>query len=292
MHGDGNLYGSVHRVELFDQWPDKSELKDVVGIMNRSATEDTLSPVWPVISEVLRSTDAPSSAAAEVVGLLDAWVADDAPLLDADEDGFYDRAGALLMDRLWGPIADAVMEPVFGGIQPNTINFRGIGTASLVDKDLRTVLGHQVEGPFNLRYCGGGDLEECSESLWATIERVVSEITAERGDDPSMWLREGLRSSFAPNLIPNTFRSTNAQPSNNFSNSPPRNSHVNVSMLRGMRITVEFDDDTAQALAHLRRESGMVYRRQSTPWSGADCSPKRLRHRLFSRRADSAFEST
>ena len=28
-------------------------------------------------------------------------------------------------------------------------------------------------------------------------------------------------------------------------------------MLRGMRITVEFDDDTAQALAHLRRESGM-----------------------------------
>ena len=63
---------------------------------------------------------------------------DDAPLLDADEDGFYDRAGALLMDRLWGPIADAVMEPVFGGIQPNTINFRGIGTASLVDKDLRT----------------------------------------------------------------------------------------------------------------------------------------------------------
>ena len=131
MHGDGNLYGSIHRVELFDQWPDKSELKDVVGIMNRSATEDTLSPVWPVISEVLRSTDAPSSAAAEVVDLLDAWVADDAPLLDADEDGFYDRAGALLMDRLWAPIADAVMEPVFGGTQPNTINFRGIGSASL-----------------------------------------------------------------------------------------------------------------------------------------------------------------
>ena len=209
MHGDGNLYGSVHRVELFDQWPDKAELKDVVGIMNRSATEDTLSPVWPVISEVLRSTDAPSSAAAEVVDLLDAWVDDDAPLLDADEDGFYDRAGAFLFDRLWGPITDTVMEPVFGEIQPNTINFRGIGTASLIDKDLRTLLGHQVEGPFNLRYCGAGDLEECSDSLWATIESVVSEITAERGDDPSMWLREGLRSSFAPNLIPNTFRSTN-----------------------------------------------------------------------------------
>ena len=209
MHGDGNLYGSVHRVELFDQWPDKAELADVVGIMNRSATEDVLSPVWPVISEVLRSGDASSSAAADVVDLLDAWVADDAPRLDADNDGYYDRAGALLMDRLWGPISDAVMAPVFGVIPPGTVNFQGIGSASLVDKDLRTVLGQPVEGPFNLRYCGGGDLDACSDSLWAAIDRVIAELSAERGDDPTTWLREGLLSSFAPGLIPNTFRATN-----------------------------------------------------------------------------------
>ena len=188
---------------------DKAELKDVVGIMNRSATEDTLSPLWPVISEVLRSGDAPSSVSGDVVELLDAWVADDAPLLDADEDGFYDRAGAFLMDQLWGPISNTVMDPVFGVIPPGTINFGGIGAVSLVDKDLRTVLGQPVEGPFNLRYCGGGDLEACSDSLWATIDRIIAEISAERGSDPSMWLREGLLSSFAPGLIPNTFRSTN-----------------------------------------------------------------------------------
>ena len=64
MHGDNNQYGSVHRVEAFDQWPDEAELTDVVGVMNRSATEDVRSTVWPVISEVLAGGDAPSELAA------------------------------------------------------------------------------------------------------------------------------------------------------------------------------------------------------------------------------------
>jgi hypothetical protein len=61
--------------------------------MNRAATEDVRSPVWPVISEVLRGSDAPSELAASVADLLDAWVAEDAPRLDADDDGFNDHAG-------------------------------------------------------------------------------------------------------------------------------------------------------------------------------------------------------
>ena len=39
MHGDNALYGSVHRVESFDQWPDEVDLAGVVGVMNRAATE-------------------------------------------------------------------------------------------------------------------------------------------------------------------------------------------------------------------------------------------------------------
>ena len=53
MHGDDEPYGSVQRVELFDQWPKKARITDVVGIMNRAATEDVRSPVWPVVSRVL-----------------------------------------------------------------------------------------------------------------------------------------------------------------------------------------------------------------------------------------------
>src|SRR5690606_774265 len=87
MHGDDEPYGSVHRVEVFDQCPRKPLLTDVVGIMNRAATEDIRSLVWPVVSRVLKKGRAPSARDQQVVEILDAWVADDAPRVDADGDG-------------------------------------------------------------------------------------------------------------------------------------------------------------------------------------------------------------
>ncbi|CAA0079260.1 Penicillin G acylase [Halioglobus japonicus] len=213
MHGDDEPYGSVHRVQLFDQFPDKVELAGVVGIMNRSATEDTLSPVWPVLSEVLRGSEPPTELAGQVVDIIDAWVADDAPRLDADNDGFYDDAGPAIMDELFRPLAVAVMEPVFGASVSalnSRVNLGGSNGASLVDKDLRTLLGKPVEGPFSLSYCGEGDLEVCRESLWAVVEEVALELADEYGsDDPTTWLREGALTRFSPGLIPNTFRATN-----------------------------------------------------------------------------------
>jgi len=219
MHGDDEPYGSVHRVELFDQFPDKVALAGVVGVMNRSATEDVRSPAWPVISEVLRGGEAPSPLAEEVVDLLDAWVADDAPRLDADNDGFYDEAGPTIMDALFEPLAAAVMRPVFGDLTEALDDIRNLGGgsnpassppgASFIDKDLRTLLGKEVSGKFNLSYCGNGDLDTCRDSLWQVVEEVSQQLAAERGDDPSTWLREGLKIRFAPGLIPDTFRFTN-----------------------------------------------------------------------------------
>ncbi len=55
MHGDDNPYGSVHRVELFDKFPHDVTLADDVSVMNRAATEDARSLVWPVVSKVLRT---------------------------------------------------------------------------------------------------------------------------------------------------------------------------------------------------------------------------------------------
>ncbi len=209
MHADDNQYGSVHRVENFDQWPDEVDLAGVVGVMNRAATEDTLSSLWPVISEVLAGGEAPSELAGAVVTLLDEWVADDAPLLDADDDGDYDRAGALIYQELFDPLADAVARPVLGELLDAGVRLRGVGAPSLVDKDLRTLLGQPVDGPFNVAYCGAGDLDDCRASLWAVVDRVVGELAAERGDDPTTWLRPGQRSTFTPGLIPDDFRSTN-----------------------------------------------------------------------------------
>src|SRR5690606_7613850 len=144
--------------ELFDRFPDATRLTDVVGIMNRAATEDVRSPVWPIVSEVLAGGEAPDELAAEVVTLLDEWVERDAPRLDADEDDLYDDAGPLIFDELWDPLARAVLTPVYGD-QLDTLDavrpLRNTGP-SFIDKDLRTLLGHEVEGPFRLSYCGGG----------------------------------------------------------------------------------------------------------------------------------------
>jgi len=209
MHSDTNLYGSVHRVENFDQWPDRANLADVVSVMNQAATEHVLSSVWPVVSEVLSGGDAPSELAGEVVDLLDAWAYEDAPLLDGDEDGDYDDPGALIFGELWPRIERAVLDPVLGDVLDAGVALRGIDRESIIDKDLRTLLGDDVEGPFNLRYCGLGDLQDCRADLWAAIDQRVRELAAERGADPTTWRREGQRSTFLPGLIQDDFRSTN-----------------------------------------------------------------------------------
>ncbi len=213
MHGDDEPYGSVHRVELFDQWPRHALLTDVVGIMNRAATEDVRSPVWPVVSRMLRTGTAPSARDQNVVNILDDWVRRDAPRLDADGDGLYDEAGPAIMDALWRPIAETVVSPVFGDLTDDLDAVRGLNGLSgesYVDKDLRTLLGDRVRDPFNLSYCGNGSLASCRSSLWAAVHEVADDLTAELGEaDPAKWRKPAARTGFVPGLLPNTFPSTN-----------------------------------------------------------------------------------
>jgi len=180
--------------------------------MNRAATEDVRSPVWPVVSEVLRGGPAPSPIADQLVALLDDWVRRDAPVLDADADGEYDEAGPTVMNALWNPIADAVMRPVFGDETAALDGIRGLGGLSgesYVDKDLRTLLRDPVRGRFHLRYCGRGSLDACRASLWAAVEQVAAGLVTEQGPDPTQWRSPARRTSFTPGLIPDTIRQTN-----------------------------------------------------------------------------------
>lgn len=213
MHGDGTSYGSVHRVEMFDQWPDPVDLAGVVGVMNRSATEWPQSQVWPVVSEVLAGGDAPSAEAQAVVDHLDGWVEDDAPAVDADDDGDWDDAGPTIVQALFEPLVLAAIEPVFGDLSEAVYEERdldGDNGQSVLDKDLRTLMGDEVDGPFNLQYCGGGDLEQCQDDLWAAVDAVAVELATTHGnDDPATWLSVAERTDFVPGLIPETFRTTN-----------------------------------------------------------------------------------
>jgi len=213
MHGDGTSYGSVHRVEMFDQWPDPVDLAGVVGVMNRAATQWPQSQVWPVVSELLAGGDAPSPEAQAVVDHLDGWVEDDAPAVDADDDGDWDDAGPTIMEALFEPLVLAAIDPVFGDLSETVYEERELSRdngQSVLDKDLRTLMGDEIDGPFNLPYCGGGDLEQCQEDLWAAVEIVSTELAATYGDDdPATWLSEAERTDFVPGLIPDTFRTTN-----------------------------------------------------------------------------------
>ena len=214
MHGDDEAFGSVHRVELFDQWPGNPRLTDVVGVMNRAATEDVRSPVWPVISRVLHTGPAPSARDQKVVDLLDDWVRRDAPRLDANDDKLYDEASPAIMDALWPAVARAVLGRVLtSGLLDDVNDVRGLGGLageSYLDKDLRTLLGDDVEGRFNLRYCGNGSLKVCRDSLWITLHVAADQLATQFGNpDPATWLKTASRTGFQPGLIPDTMRTTN-----------------------------------------------------------------------------------
>jgi acyl-homoserine lactone acylase PvdQ len=214
MHGDNEAFGSVHRVELFDQWPDSPEITDNVGVMNRAATEDLRAPVWPLVSRVLAEGSAPSARDQAVVDLLDDWVGRDAPRLDADLDTKFDEAGPTIMDRLWRPIATAAMAGRLGeDLTDDVSNVRslnGLSGESYVDKDLRTLLGDEVEGKFHLRYCGAGSLATCSADLWDALDSVADDLESDYGSsDPAEWRGTASTTGFSPGLLTTRFPSTN-----------------------------------------------------------------------------------
>ena len=90
-------------------------------------------------------------------------------------------------------------------------NLGGQSGHSYVDKDLRTLLGRRVRGPFDLRYCGRGSLERCRADLWAALKGAADVLSARFGGDPNPanWRGEADRTDFAPGLISDTFPSTN-----------------------------------------------------------------------------------
>jgi acyl-homoserine lactone acylase PvdQ len=215
-------YGSVQRVELFKGLERRNRLEDVVGVMNRAATTDLRAvEVWPAIGEMLAKTPAPDATTAQAAALVTAWSGKFASRLDADGDGKVDDPGAAIMDEAFAGLADAVLSPVLGA---NLERFRAIrgrdvdppggfdgGWYGYIDKDLRSLLGKPVSGPFSRRYCGGGDVNACSASLWAALQAAAGRLAAAQGGDPNAWRADASaeRIKFTPGLIGNSMRWTN-----------------------------------------------------------------------------------
>jgi acyl-homoserine lactone acylase PvdQ len=228
---DSNFsYGSVQRVDLLVANVAKLKkhtLASVVSAMNASATQDLREVrVWPVIRAVLDSgpeVDATPLAQQSAV-LLDQWLSSGASRIDANGDGKVDAPGAAIMDAAFPKFADAVLSPVLGPlvgrlaalqVRSDDANDGGssyiAGWYGYISKDLRTLLGQSVRGPFATRFCGNGDLATCREALWAALGTAAADLAKTQGADPTQWRADATaeRIKFTSGVLNDTMRWTN-----------------------------------------------------------------------------------
>jgi acyl-homoserine lactone acylase PvdQ len=225
---DSNFsYGSIQRVDLLriSAARKKHTMATLVGAMNSAATQDLrVVRVWPTILQVLQTGPAPSALAALAANLIESWNVQRASRLDRDLDGKIDDPGAAVMDAAWPRIADAVMTRVLGPLADRLAALHGrsddpgpggsaynSGWYGYVDKDLRTLLGREVRGPYSRRYCGAGVLATCREALWAAIDAAAAQLEATQGSDPSKWRADATaeRIRFTSGVLSDTMRWTN-----------------------------------------------------------------------------------
>jgi len=142
-------------------------------------------------------------------------------VLDKTGDGKVDDPGAPIMDAFAPHLSDAVVDPalgpqaaalqkVIGKVAGEGSGYTG-GWISYIDKDLRTLLGQKVKGKFHFRFCGGGNVTACANSLWAALDAAGNELAAAQGPDPSTWRDDAnaQRITFLPGLLPIKIRYTN-----------------------------------------------------------------------------------
>lgn len=222
--------GAVARVDLLNKnlarlaVNGKQTMATVTSAMNAAATQDVRAiDTVPLLARLLADSAPPSPRAKQMLDLLVAWNQSGGSRLDRDLDGKIDDPGAAIMDAAWPRIADAMMAPVLGPnldelarIQrrwdaPPTENMFG-GWWQYFDKDIRSLLGEPVRGPFSTRYCGAGDKARCQGDVWAAINSAGSDLAqAQGGPDPSTWRADANaeRIKFVPGLLSTTIRYTN-----------------------------------------------------------------------------------
>ncbi len=209
MHGDDQHLGSVQHVELFGPFPSRPRINDVVGVMNKAATQnETGVVVWPVVRAMLSRARAPDAQTARAVALIDNWVRHGAPTVGSPPGGPIPYAGAALLNAAWPHIFDAVMGPRLGNVLGPFENLLG-RDPSYVDKDLKTELGRRVLAPYSMRYCGRGNVRRCARALWSAISAGRADLVKQVGASTSAWRVNQGMTSFVPNLIPTTFPTTN-----------------------------------------------------------------------------------
>lgn len=176
----------------------KVDLTELTQAMAIGGTQDLYGDkVLPLFLEVIGDVD--DDRLTEAIGLLDDWNSGGAHRRDLDGDGEVDgQAAVALFDAWWPKATAAVFRPVLGDAfdaVPMGITERArpggssyfSGWHGQLHKDLRQILGREVDGPLSRTYCGEGDLAACRQDLRDSLDAAIVELEEAFGDDPADW---------------------------------------------------------------------------------------------------------
>jgi acyl-homoserine lactone acylase PvdQ len=222
--------GSVGRIDLLNRNLDrlatkggKWNLARVTAAMNAAATQDVRAiDTVPLLRRLLEGSKAPNAQAKQMLDLLVAWRRHGGSRLDSDLDGEIDDPGAAVMDGSWNLVANAFMGPKLAPQldELNTLFSRFdlppsgqfSGWYQYFDRDIRSLLGLEIEAPFKNSYCGNGNLKKCQRAVWNALAAAGAELTTAQGtSDPSLWRSDAVRERirFLPGLLQTTMRYSN-----------------------------------------------------------------------------------
>ncbi|MBC2866650.1 penicillin acylase family protein [Streptomyces mexicanus] len=208
--------GSVHRGDLLDDRVSKLVAAGGVtrasltrAMADAALTDLRAEDVLPHLLKVIDSAPVADPTAAAAVNTLDAWLSAGGRRTETSAGSkTYAHADAVrILDAWWPLLVKAEFEPglgsdlytaLTGNLAVDESPSAGHGPTgahagsafqygwwSYVDKDIRAVLGEQVRGPLARKYCGGGDLSACRDTLIATLKQAARATAAQvyPGDD-------------------------------------------------------------------------------------------------------------
>ncbi|GGU94732.1 penicillin acylase [Streptomyces filipinensis] len=208
--------GSVHRGNLLQDRVKKlvaaggvTRAKLVQAMADAALADLRAEDVLPKLLKVINSSPVTDSTAADAVKKLQAWVTAGAKRTEtsAGSKTYADADAIRILDAWWPQLVKAEFEPGLGsGLYTAFTNDIPVDEApsaghgptgshagssfqygwwSYVDKDIRAVLGENVQGGLAGKYCGGGSLGACRDVLISTLKQAAQATAAQvyPGDD-------------------------------------------------------------------------------------------------------------
>ncbi|MER6379749.1 penicillin acylase family protein [Streptomyces sp. NPDC001250] len=208
--------GSVHRGNLLDDRVKKlvaaggvTRTKLVQAMADAALADLRAEDVLPKLLKVINSSTVTDSTAADAVKKLQAWVDAGAKRTEtsAGSKTYADADAIRILDAWWPLLVKAEFAPGLGNdlytaltndLPVDEAPSAGHGPTgshagssfqygwwSYVDKDIRAVLGENVQGGLAEKYCGGGSLSGCRDALISTLDQAAGTTAAQvyPGDD-------------------------------------------------------------------------------------------------------------